>query len=71
MISLSGAVYIIVYIVVAGLIYFLLNYLIDAVPAPDPFKKVAKVILLVLGILVCIGFLLSLLNGGVNPVFRP
>ncbi len=72
MISLSGAVQIIVYLVVCGLIYWLLAYLIDAVGLPDPFAKVAKVVLIVLAVLVAISILLSLVGGvGMGPVFRP
>ncbi len=70
MISLSGAVTVIVYLVVAGLIFWLLNFLIDYISPPEPFLKIAKVVLVVLGVMVCIGLLLSLV-GGVGPIFRP
>ncbi len=69
MISLSGAVGVIVYLVIGSVIFWLLNYLIDNVAPAGPFQKVAKTILLVLVILVLIGFLLSLLPG-YGPIFR-
>lgn len=69
MISLSGAVTVIVYLVVAGLIFWLLNFLIDYIAPPEPFRKVAKVILMVLAVLVVIGVLLSMV-GGFGPIFR-
>ncbi len=69
MISLSGAVMLIVYLIVAGLIFFLLDWLIRYVGVPEPFAKIARVILAILAVLVVIGILLSLVNG--VPVFRP
>ena len=68
MISLSGAVTVIVYLLIAGAVFWLLNFLIDTVAPPEPFRKVAKVIVLVLAVLVVIGVLLSLVGGG--PIFR-
>jgi heme A synthase len=67
MISISGAVTVFVYLVVAGLIFWLLTWLIDYVAPPEPFRKIATVVLAVLAVLVLIGILLSLLGGG--PIF--
>jgi heme A synthase len=64
MISLSGVVSIILYILVAGLIFWLLYWLINYINPPEPFKKVATVVLVVLGVLIVIGILLNLVNGG-------
>lgn len=69
MISLSAAVMLIVYIVVAGLIFALLAWLIRYCGLPEPYAKVANVILAVLGVLVLIGLLLSVVQG--QPLFRP
>lgn len=69
MLSLSGAVSIIVYLIVAGLIFYLLNWLIDYCGTPDPFRKIARVILAILAVLVVIGVLLSAVGG--QPIFRP
>lgn len=69
MISLSGAVYLVLYIIVAGLIFWLLWFLLNYINPPEPFKKIGSVALVVLGVLVCIGILLSFVGG--NPVFRP
>ena len=70
MISLSGAVTIVVYLVVAGLVFWLLNWLLNKVAPPEPFRKIADIILAVLAVMVVIGILLSLV-GGYGPVFRP
>ena len=69
MISLNTLVSAVIYLVVAGLIWWLLFWLINYVNPPDPFKKVATVILAILAVLVVIGILLALVGGG--PVFRP
>lgn len=68
MISLSGAVTLILYLVVAGVIFWLLTWLIDYCGVPEPFRKVARIILAVLAVLVVIGALLSLVGG--VPIFR-
>ena len=67
MISLSGAVTVIVYLLVAGLVFYLLWWLVNYINPPEPFKKVATVVLAVLAVLVAIGILLSLVGG--QPLF--
>jgi predicted tellurium resistance membrane protein TerC len=69
-ISISGAVQVVVYLIVAGLIFGLLFWLVGYCGLPQPFDKVARVILAVLAVLVCIGILLSLAGAG-QGVFRP
>ena len=44
MISLNSAVQTIIYLVVVGLVFWMLSYLIDYVSPPEPFHKVAKII---------------------------
>lgn len=68
MISLSSAINVVVMLIVAGLIFGLLWWLVDYCGIPEPFHKVAKVVLAVLAVLVVIGILLSLVSG--TPVFR-
>ncbi len=60
MISLTGLVHAVVVLIVAGLIFWLLSWLVDYVGLPDPFRKVARIVLAVLAVLVCVGVLLSL-----------
>jgi hypothetical protein len=69
MISISAAVTVVVYLVVAGLIFSLLWWLVNYVNPPEPFKKIANVVLAILAVLVVIGILLSLVGG--QPLFRP
>lgn len=69
MISISAAVTVIIYLVVAGLIWWLLYWALAKIDPPQPFRKVAEVVLILLAVLVVIGILLSLVNG--TPIFKP
>lgn len=69
MISLSGAVLVFVYLLVAGLVFGLLWWLVGYIGLPEPFNKAARVVLAILAVLVIIGILLSLIGG--TPLFRP
>lgn len=69
MISISAAVTVVLYLIVAGLIFWLLWFLVNYINPPEPFKRIANVVLVVLAVLVCIGILLSLVGG--TPIFRP
>ena len=69
MVSISAAVAIIIYLIVAGLIFGLLWWLIDYVAVPEPFNKFLRVVLAIVAVLVIIGILLSLVAG--QPLFRP
>jgi uncharacterized protein YacL len=66
-ISASTLLWAIVGIIVAGLIYFLLNYAIDASGIPEPFRRVAKVVLILIAVLFLINALLSLMG---HPLIR-
>ncbi len=68
MISLSAAVTVIVYLMVAGLVFWLLWWLINYIGPPEPFLKIANVVLAILAVLVIIGILLSFVGG--TPIFR-
>ena len=68
MISLTAAVHAIVILIIAGLIFGLLWWLIGYCGLPEPFNKIARIILAILAVLVCIGVLLSLAG---YQVFAP
>lgn len=68
MISLTALITVVVYIIIAGVIFGLLWWLIGYCGLPEPFDKAARVILAVVAVLVVIGILLSLVNG--VPLFR-
>lgn len=62
MVALSELVRVIVLLIVGGLIFWLLHWLVGYVGLPEPFNKVARVVLAVFAVLfVCI-VLLSLVG---------
>jgi uncharacterized membrane protein len=68
MISLSAAVMVFVYLLIAGLVFGLLWWLVGYIGLPEPFNKAARVVLAILAVLVIIGVLISLMGG--TPIFR-
>lgn len=67
MIGIESVVHLVIYLVVAGLIFWLLYWLLNFVNPPEPFKKVAVVILAILMVLVLINALLGLVG---RPLIR-
>ena len=64
---IASLVYLVVYMIVIGIVLWLLTYLIDVIPLPEPFNRVARVCIVVIGVLIVIVLLLQFvgaLNGG-------
>lgn len=59
----------VVTLVVCGLIFWLLIWLINYCGLPEPFNKIAHVIVAVVAVLIVIGVLMSMFGG--QQVFRP
>lgn len=68
MISSSALVSLLVAIFIAGLICYLLWWLIGFIGLPDPFAKVARAIIAVVAVLFLINVLLQV--GGMTPLVR-
>ena len=72
MIDLQLVVMVIVYLIVAaiifGLLYWLIGFIAQKVPGVQPFVWIAYVVLAVAAVLICIGLLLSFVGG--KPMFR-
>jgi hypothetical protein len=58
-ISIEGMVSAFVYCLVLGAVVWLLLWLIGYIGVPEPFNKVARVIIMVIAVLILIGLLLS------------
>jgi hypothetical protein len=54
----------IVYLLILGLLYWLVLYVVDAIPIPDPPARIIKIALMVLMVLVIIVLLLQMLGMG-------
>lgn len=66
--DLSSLVHIIIYLLIVGGICWLLWWLIGYIGLPEPFNKIARVIVAVVAVLLCINLLLGL--GGAQPLVR-
>jgi hypothetical protein len=60
LISGHAVIQAIIYLICFGLIFWLLWWLIDYVKLPEPFQKVARVVLAVAAVIVIINVLLTL-----------
>jgi hypothetical protein len=68
--SLMSLLYFVIFVIVAAGVWFGVNLLVDRCPWMDPFaKSIVKYILLVLAVIVCIGYAISLIPGQ-GPIFR-
>lgn len=65
--SIEGLVELVIYLIVIGGVFWLLLWLIGYVGLPDPFAKVAKIILMVVGVLILINILLGFAG---HPIFN-
>lgn len=52
---------VVVYLVIAGLIWWAVSAILAVIPLPEPIKTVINVIMIVILVLICIYALLSLL----------
>ncbi len=67
--SLQTVVYLVVFLIVAAIVFGLLDYLVRTAPfVPEPWKPTIRWVIVALGVLILIGILLSFLAG--QPVFR-
>lgn len=68
MLSLGSLVSFVIHLVIAGLVLWLLWWLVQFINPPEPFRKVVQVVLAVAAVLVAIGLLLGLAG---RPVIVP
>ena len=66
--NVNELVNIIIYLFIVGGVCWLLWWLIGYIGLPEPFNKIARVIVAVVAVLLCINLLLSL--GGGQPFLR-
>ena len=65
--SIGALVELVIYLIIVGGILWLLLWLISYVGLPDPFAKVAKIIVMVIGVLILINVLLGFAG---TPIFN-
>ena len=70
---IGALISLVIYLIVVGLILWLLLYLVQTIPLPAPFNQVARVVIMVLGVLILIVLLLQfagIMDVGVRPLVR-
>ncbi len=62
MVTVTALMTCVVWIIVAGLIFWLLNWLIGYAGIPEPFNKFARVVLAIFAVLVIINALMGMMG---------
>jgi len=62
----DSLIHLVMYLIVVGLIAWLLMWLIDYIPVPPPFNRVARIVIMTIAVLI-VCFLLLDLVGGAGP----
>lgn len=63
--SLAGLVELVIYLIVVGGIIWLLLWIIGYAGVPEPFAKVARIIIMIVAVLICINILLGFVGSPV------
>ena len=61
---INALIHLVIYLIIVGVIIWLLLWLIDVIPLPEPFHRVARVVIIVIGVLVIILALLNFIEPG-------
>jgi len=61
---IAGLINLIVYLLIIGVLYALVVYVLSAIPVPEPIARIVKVVLVVILALIVIMLLFDLLGGG-------
>jgi cytochrome c biogenesis protein CcdA len=56
---LAALINLVVYLIIVGIVVWLLIYLVDVIPLPQPFHRIARVAITVIGVLIVILALLQ------------
>lgn len=68
---IGGLVTLIIYLLVLGVLIWLVYYVVDAIPLPDPLGRIIKLVVVVIACLVVILMLLSLLGVSTGGLSLP
>lgn len=60
----SSIVSLIITIIIFGVVYMLLEWAVKAIPIPDPFAKIIRIIMILAAVIFLINALLSLTGNG-------
>lgn len=60
---IATLLHLVIYLIVVGLILWLLMYIVDTVPMFSPFRQVARIVIIVIGCIILIYILLGMVGG--------
>lgn len=60
---IATLIQLVVYLVVLGLIFWLVQYVLGIIPMPEPFHTAARVILAIVAVLIVCALLLQIVGG--------
>ena len=63
---IGALVTLIIYLLVLGILIWLVYYVVDAIPLPDPINRIVKLAIVVICALIVVVLLLNFLGVGVN-----
>ena len=61
---IAALINLIIYLLVLGILYWLVIYVLDTIPIPDPPNRIIKIALMVLVVLIAVILLLDIVGGG-------
>lgn len=64
----TSLVALLIYLLVIGVVIWLALYIISVIPLPEPFGRVARVVIVVIGCLILIMLLLGMVDGVRMPI---
>lgn len=68
---ISSLVYLLIYLLILGVVLWLALYIVDQLPLPEPFHRVARIVIIVIGCLILILLLLNFAGIGLDrPMLR-
>ena len=65
---INALITLVIYLLILGVLWYLLDYVLNALPVPDPPARIIRILVVVIFCLIIIGLLLNLL--GVAPGFH-
>jgi len=61
---IGALINLIIWLLIVGILLALVYYVLDAIPIPQPFNRIIRVVLVVVAVLVVVLLLLQLIGGG-------
>lgn len=64
---ISALITLLVYLLILGILWYVIDFVIRTLPVPDPFARIIKIVVVVIFCLIMISLLLSLIGvGGID-----